>query len=107
MTAPTAALLSARRVARFGLSPAARRIWMLTAVLAAAATGLFGLVATQITVHGSPIAVPWWLLAIAFYVAETNVVHLEFRGQAHTFSLSENVWAVRRNSRCTTFVSAR
>ena len=37
----------------------------------------------------APLSIPWWVLAIGFYLAETNVVHLEFRRQAHTFSLSE------------------
>ena len=32
---------------------------------------------------------PWWLLAIAFYLAETYVAHLHFRKQAHTLSASE------------------
>ncbi len=33
--------------------------------------------------------VPWWAMAVAFYLAEVVVVHFQFRGQAHTFSLSE------------------
>jgi diguanylate cyclase (GGDEF)-like protein len=32
---------------------------------------------------------PWWLLAIAFAVAELCVVHVEFRRNVHIFSLSE------------------
>jgi diguanylate cyclase (GGDEF)-like protein len=31
----------------------------------------------------------WWMLAIAFYLAEVFVVHLQFRKQAHTLSLTE------------------
>jgi hypothetical protein len=33
--------------------------------------------------------VPWWALAVGFYLAEVVVVHFQFRGEAHTFSLSE------------------
>ena len=35
------------------------------------------------------ISIRWWALAIAFYLAETFVVHLHFRKQAHTLSPSE------------------
>src|SRR5947199_2423228 len=34
-------------------------------------------------------ALTWWELAIAFYLAEVFVVHLQFRKQAHTLSLTE------------------
>jgi diguanylate cyclase (GGDEF)-like protein len=33
--------------------------------------------------------IPWWALAALFYVAETGVVHLQFRRDAHSFSMSE------------------
>jgi signal transduction histidine kinase len=33
--------------------------------------------------------VRWWWLAIGFYAAEILVVHLQFRKDAHTFSMSE------------------
>jgi diguanylate cyclase (GGDEF)-like protein len=32
---------------------------------------------------------PWWALALAFFFAEVFVVHLQFRKQAHTLSLTE------------------
>src|SRR5262249_26217559 len=32
---------------------------------------------------------PWWGIAIAFYVAEAWPVHVHFRKQAHTLSLTE------------------
>jgi diguanylate cyclase (GGDEF)-like protein len=65
------------------------KIWLLTAVLGvSAAILIFGAV-VKIEPVPAPISIPWWLLAIGFYLAETNVVHLEFRRQAHTFSLSE------------------
>jgi diguanylate cyclase (GGDEF)-like protein len=56
-------------------------IWAFAATLAA--RGLTGMEAP------GPRAVPWWLLAFAFYLAETNVVHLHFRREAHTISLNE------------------
>jgi diguanylate cyclase (GGDEF)-like protein len=57
--------------------------------MALLAGALFLAVALRIEPHATPILIPWWALAVAFYLAETNVVHLEFRRQAHTFSLSE------------------
>ncbi|MEP7158453.1 MAG: EAL domain-containing protein [Chloroflexota bacterium] len=73
----------------FRLAPGAARIWALTASMALVASTLFVTVALGIEPHFPPVTIPWWALAIAFYLAETNVVHLEFRRQAHTFSLSE------------------
>ena len=35
------------------------------------------------------VSLTWWELAPAFYLAEVFVVHLQFRKQAHTLSLSE------------------
>jgi diguanylate cyclase (GGDEF)-like protein len=33
--------------------------------------------------------VPWWALVVVFLVAEASVVHLHFRSEAHSLSLSE------------------
>src|SRR5262245_31751865 len=38
-------------------------------------------------IHGPHLS--WWALALAFYFAEVVVVHLQFRKQAHTLSLTE------------------
>src|SRR5262249_34563816 len=65
------------------------KIWLLSVVLAAIAVVLYAGVAVHIVPVDAPFSIPWWLLAVGFYLAETNVVHLEFRRQAHTFSLSE------------------
>src|SRR5262249_6046630 len=34
-------------------------------------------------------SVPWWAFALVFFVFEACVVHLQFRREAHTISLSE------------------
>lgn len=78
-----------KRTFFFRLAPGAARIWALTTVMAAVAGALFIAVALGIQPRFAPVTIPWWALAIGFYLAETNVVHLEFRRQAHTFSLSE------------------
>src|SRR4051812_6034770 len=81
--------LPRRRIAFARPRSGALKIWLLSGVLAALALVLFGAVVVGIAPLAAPFSLPWWLLAIGFYLAETNVVHLEFRRQAHTFSLSE------------------
>src|SRR3954451_14376241 len=81
--------LPRRRIAFARPRSGALKIWLLSGVLAALALVLFGAVVVGIASLAAPFSLPWWLLAIGFYLAETNVVHLEFRRQAHTFSLSE------------------
>ena len=68
-----------------------RRVWAFNGVLAltcslvwAYAVGNFGY---PDFVHGPYLS--WWALAFAFYFAEVVVVHLQFRKQAHTLSLTE------------------
>ena len=67
------------------------RVWMFNGVLALACSVVW---AFAIGAFGSPLLVggprlPWWALALAFCVAEVFVVHLQFRKQAHTLSLTE------------------
>src|SRR3954447_7359926 len=81
--------LPRRRIAFARPRSGALKIWLLSGVLAALALVLFGAVVVGIAPLAAPFSLPWWLLAVGFYLAETNVVHLEFRRQAHTFSLSE------------------
>lgn len=67
------------------------RVWVFNGALAlicslvwAFAVGRFG---EPSFVHGPRLS--WWALALAFYFAEVVVVHLQFRKQAHTLSLTE------------------
>jgi len=68
-------------------------VWGLTALLAIAALTIWA-VALR-TLHSNNAAttnhadVPWLLVAVVFYLAEANVVHVYRKGDAHTFSLSE------------------
>ena len=69
----------------------AGRVWLFIAAVAAASGGIwaFNFVGFgPFAVRGGS-ALPWWALAIVFYLAETWVVHLQFRKQAHTLSLIE------------------
>jgi diguanylate cyclase (GGDEF)-like protein len=67
----------------------AARVWLLTAVLAAASAALFGKVVTNLAPIEGQIHVPWSLFAIAFLITEAFVVHVHFRKEAHTFSMTE------------------
>src|SRR5688572_10813890 len=37
----------------------------------------------------APVALPWWVLAVLFYLTEAKVVHLHIGRSAHSFSMSE------------------
>ena len=70
---------------------APRRVWIFNGVLALTCTLVW---AFAIDNFDSPSFVPgphlsWWALALAFFFAEIFVVHLQFRKQAHTLSLTE------------------
>jgi signal transduction histidine kinase len=58
------------------------------------ATALFGGALYASTIHGIEPALPgrrlpWWSLVIVFYIVEVFVVHLQFKRDAYSFSLSE------------------
>jgi diguanylate cyclase (GGDEF)-like protein len=73
-------------------APARRRshrVHFLTLVLALVAAGLVvGVVAPSSGLR-APRSLPWWVLAPLFCAAEVFVVHIQFRRDAHSFSLSE------------------
>ena len=64
-------------------------IWALLAVLwATASVGTIWLSGLPAPSHFD-IQLTWWHLAIGFYLTEVLVVHLQFRKDAHTLSMSE------------------
>ena len=67
----------------------ATRVWLLTAVLAASSAALFGKVVVHLEPIDGRIDVPWSIFAIAFLITEAFVVHVHFRKEAHTFSMTE------------------
>ena len=73
--------------------PEGSRVWVLNAILGAAAAGFYwGVVDRLPPSHAllrSDFQIPWWTLAILFYAAEVYVVHFQFRRDAHSLSLSE------------------
>jgi diguanylate cyclase (GGDEF)-like protein len=65
------------------------RVWLLTAALAAAAIGMYVLGVRNLSALESPVHLEWWIVAAMYGLAEVLVVHLQFRRDTHSFSLSE------------------
>ena len=64
-------------------------VWYLNALLLTAALFIY-LGPFSILENGpARLLIPWWLLAVGFFVAEKNLVHLEFRRHSHSYSLFE------------------
>ena len=69
-------------------SERAGRIWMLTLGLTAVALALFFGWVRDLP-PPTHMQLPWWILAVLFFLAEVYVAHLHFKGDAHSFTLSE------------------
>ena len=65
------------------------RVWALNGVLIATAVILYIFGVSDLTGMNAAFSIPWWLLALMFYFSELFVVHLQFRRDAHSFSVSE------------------
>ncbi|MFI5056234.1 MAG: putative bifunctional diguanylate cyclase/phosphodiesterase [Actinomycetota bacterium] len=67
------------------------RVWCFIALIALASAAVWAYNLSHGGSLGTPgaSALPWPVLAVVFYLAETYVVHLQFRKQAHTLSASE------------------
>jgi diguanylate cyclase (GGDEF)-like protein len=74
------------------LAPSGRRghrVHLLTVLLVAAAVILLIDVVGPLRVLPAPREIPWWMLIPLFAAAEVFVVHIQFRRDAQSFSLSE------------------
>jgi diguanylate cyclase (GGDEF)-like protein len=70
---------------------APRRVWVFNGVLALACAAVWAVAVSGLDAPAfarTPV-LSWYWLALAFYLAEVLVVHLQFRKQAHTLSLTE------------------
>jgi diguanylate cyclase (GGDEF)-like protein len=66
-----------------------RSVWFVSATLAAAAATLYWFGIRYLPALPAPISLDWWIIAAGFATAEVLVVHLQFRRDTHSFSLSE------------------
>src|SRR4051812_43421154 len=65
------------------------RVWLLAACLALAAAATFVVGVLPLPRPPGDLDLAWWVLVPLFAGAEIYVVHLQFRRDAHSFSLSE------------------
>jgi diguanylate cyclase (GGDEF)-like protein len=65
------------------------RVQLLTIVLVATAVFLLVEIVAHLHPIPAPRQIPWWILIPLFSAAEVFVVHIQFRRDAHSFSLSE------------------
>lgn len=66
------------------------RVWILSVVVAAIAAFLtLGVETARVDRIDNPFDIPWWAVAALYALAEVCVVHLQFRREAYSFSLSE------------------
>ena len=76
---------------RLFLRLGAARVWLFIGIVAIASAGVWTYDIARFGPLGKTgsLSLTWWELALAFYLAEVYVVHLQFRKQAHTLSLTE------------------
>jgi diguanylate cyclase (GGDEF)-like protein len=77
-----------RAPSRLSLVPAAR-VPALIATLATATLVLYALALAHIGLAPTAVRVPWWSLVVIFFATEACPVHIHFRSEAHSLSLSE------------------
>ena len=64
-------------------------VWLLSAILTVAAVAVYLFGVGRLPALAAPLTVDWWIVAAGFATAEVMVVHLRFRRDTHSFSLSE------------------
>src|SRR5438094_5440814 len=78
---------------RFALATPARSgpaaIWLFSATLAVLAVGLALITDLRGHPHVGSFQMPWWALLVMFHLTEAHVVHVQFRRDSESFSLSE------------------
>jgi signal transduction histidine kinase len=65
------------------------KVGLLSAALAGTALALYLLVVRHLPPVPAELRLPWWAIAIMFFMAEVLVVNVRFRRNAYAFSLSE------------------
>jgi len=63
--------------------------WVFIVVIAALAAALWTAILMTIGPFERPLSLPWWALVPMVFLAESAVIHITFRKDAHSFSLSE------------------
>jgi signal transduction histidine kinase len=69
--------------------PSLAAAWVFILVIAALAAALWTALLMTLGPFERPLSLPWWALIPVVFVAESAVIHITFRKDAHSFSLSE------------------
>lgn len=87
--APTSNRSEQEGLIRQIVTPGPARVWALSVVIWLLALGGVMWILSRGATTGFQESIGWWWLALGFYVAELMVVHIQFRQDAHTISMSE------------------
>ena len=69
--------------------PSLTRAWTFIGAIALLAAALWTALLVSLGPIERPLSIPWWALIPLVFLAESAVIHLTFRKDAHSFSLSE------------------
>jgi signal transduction histidine kinase len=70
------------------------KAWTFIVVIGALAAAVWAGLLTSLGPLERPFSIPWWVLAPLVFLGESAVIHIKFRKDAHSFSLSEIVLVV-------------
>ncbi len=65
------------------------RVAIVAGLVAGAAALLSVLLLPHMRPFGAPYHVPWWLVALGFFIADWKVLHVHFRRETHVFTMIE------------------
>ena len=65
------------------------RVAIVAGLVAGAAALLSALLLPHMRPFGAPYHVPWWLVALGFFIADWKVLHVHFRRETHVFTMIE------------------
>jgi diguanylate cyclase (GGDEF)-like protein len=68
---------------------AVRRVWALGALIGCVAALFYMVVVSRLALAPPAVAIPWVVFAALFCIAEARRIHVHFRRNVHSFSLSE------------------
>jgi diguanylate cyclase (GGDEF)-like protein len=65
------------------------RVWVFSIAMMVIAVGVYLGRVQRLPDLDAPFHLPWWALAVGFFVTETNVIRVRYRGQGQAFPLNE------------------
>ena len=65
------------------------KAWVFIGMIAVLAVALWAVLLVSLSPIDRPLSIPWWALIPLVFLAESAVIHLTFRKDSHSFSLSE------------------